>query len=217
MQLITLYTANFHGAFAHGLVRDIRVRWALEEAGFPYETRVLSREALTAPEYRAINPLATVPALVDDGLALFESAAIVLFLGDQSETLLPRDRVGKARTTAWICAAVSTIESVVDALCRIDHFPINREADQTIRPRVEQVVCMRLELLSEALQGKDYLEDRFTGADIMMRSVLDMLRHTDLVSRYSALSGYMARCALRPAFQRAMSGHLAAYQKSEPA
>jgi len=213
----TLYTVNFHDAFAHGLVRDIRVRWALEEAGLPYETRILSREELTAPQYRAINPLAKIPALVDGDLALFESAAIVLYLGDQSEALLPQDRVGRARATMWICAAVSTIESAVDALCRIDHFPIDREADQAIRPRVEQVLCMRLERLSEALEGKNYLEDRFTGADILMRSVLDMLRHTDLVARYSALSDYMARCALRPAFQRAMSAHLAAYRRIEPA
>jgi glutathione S-transferase len=209
--MITLYTVNFFGAFAHGLVRDIRVRWALEEAGLPYETRVLSREDVTAPKFRRISPLAKVPAIVDDDLALFESSAIVLHLGERSETVMPRDRIGRARTTAWICAAVSTVESTVDALCRIDHFPINREADQTIRPRVEQVVCMRLERLSEALEGREYLEGRFTGADVLMRSVLDMLRHTDLVSRYPVLSAYMARCASRPSFQRAMRDHLAAY------
>jgi glutathione S-transferase len=214
--MIILYACNFHGAFAHGLVRDIRVRWALEEAGLRYETHVLGREEAAAPAYRNIHPFAKFPALVDDDVVIFESAAIVLYLGEKSEALLPRDKIGKARTAAWICAAATTVEGVVDTLNRIDHFPINREADQAIRPRTEQVLRMRLDCVSEALGNKEYLENRFTGADIMMRSVLDMLRHTDIVAQFPVLSAYMARCAARPAFQRAMGDHLSAY-KTEPA
>jgi glutathione S-transferase len=210
--VITLYACNFHGAFAHGVVRDIRVRWALEEAGLRYETRVLGREEAAAPAYRDIHPFAKFPALVDDDVVMFESAAIVLYLGEKSEVLLPRDKIGKARTTAWVCAAATTVEGIVDVINRIDHFPINREADHAIRPRTEQVLRMRLDRVSEALENKEYLESRFTGADIMMRSVLDMLRHTNIVAQFPVLSAYMARCAARPAFQRAMEDHLSAYQ-----
>jgi glutathione S-transferase len=216
MPMITLYACNFHGAFAHGIVRDIRVRWALEEAGLHYETRVLGREQTAAPEYRHIHPFAKFPALVDDDVVMFESAAIVLYLGERSEVLLPRDKIGKARATAWICAAATTVEGVVDALNRIDHFPIDREADQAIRPRTEQVLRTRLDCVSKALENNEYLESQFTGADIMMRSVLDMLRHTDIVAQFPVLRAYMARCAARPAFQRAMGDHLSAY-RTEPA
>lgn len=212
--MITLYACNFHGVFAHGTVRDIRARWALEEAGLPYETRLVSREGLGSAEYRAIHPFGKIPAIVEeDGLAIFESAAIILHLGERSEVLLPRDRAGKAQATAWICATATTLEWTVGTLGRIDFFPIDRDADQKIRPMTEKVVQMRLSALNEALEGKDYLVGRFTGADIMMRSVLDMLRHTPLVADYPVLSAYMARCADRPAFQRAMRDHLAAYPK----
>jgi len=210
--VITLYACNFHGAFAHGLVRDIRVRWALEEAHLPYEARVLGRTEASAPEYRKIHPFAKFPALVEDDLVMFESAAMMIYLGEKSEVLLPRDRVGKARAISWICAAATTIEGVVDAINRIDHFPIDPQADRAIRPRTEQVLRTRLECVSQALESKEYLEDRFSGADIMMRSVLDMLRHTDIVAQFPVLNSYMARCAVRPAFQRAMRDHLLAYQ-----
>ncbi len=212
--MITLYACNFHPAFAHGTVRDIRARWALEEAGLPYETRLVSREGLGTPEYRAIHPFGKIPAIVEeDGLVIFESAAILLHLGERSEILLPRDRGGKGRTTAWICAAATTLEWTVSTLGRIDFFTIDRDADLAIRPATVKVVQMRLAALNDALGKKDYLVERFTGADIMMRSVLDMLSHTDLASQFPALSAYMERCAARPAFQRAMRDHLAAYQE----
>jgi len=215
--MITLYACNFHGAFAHGRVRDIRARWALEEAGLAYETRMVSREGLASPEYRAIHPFGKIPAMVDeDGLTVFESAAIVLHLGERSEVLMPHDRAARARVTSWICAAATTLEWTVGTLGRIDFFPIDRSADQTIRPMTQKVVELRLAALNDALWDKDYLESRFTGADIIMRSVLDMLSHTELVAQYPALTAYMARCAARPAFERAMRDHLAAYQ-TEPA
>lgn len=211
--MITLYACNFHPPFAHGTVRDIRVRWALEEAGLAYQTRMVSREELATPEYRAIHPFGKIPAIMEeDGLVIFESAAIVLHLGERSEVLVPRDRAGRAHTIAWICAAATTLESTVSTLGRIDFFPIDREADQKIRPMTEKVVQMRLSALSDALEGKEYLVDRFTGADVMMRSVLDMLSHTELVSEFPILSAYMARCAERPAFQKAMRDHLAGYE-----
>lgn len=195
--MITLYACNFHPLFAHGTVRDIRARWALEEAGLPYETQMVSREGLATPEYRAIHPFGKIPAIVDeDGLVIFESAAIILYLGERSEVLLPRGHAEKMRATAWICAAATTLESPVATLGRIDFFTIDRDADMTIRPATEKVVQMRLDALSDTLGDKEYLTDRFTGADIMTRCVLGMLSHTDLVAAYPNLTAYMARCAI---------------------
>lgn len=210
--MITLYACNFHPPFAHGTVRDIRARWALEEAGLAYETRMVSREGLAGADYRAIHPYGKIPAIVDEeGLVIFESAAILLYLGERSETLMPGDRAGRIHATAWICAGATTLESPIATLGRIDFFTIDREADMAIRPATEIVVKMRLQALSDALAGREYLLGRFTAADIMTRCVLDMLSHTDLIADYPNLAAYMIRCADRPALQRAMRDHLAAY------
>lgn len=215
--MLTLFACNFHPQFAQGTVRDIRARWALEEAGVAYQTRLVSRDELSTPAYRAVHPFGKIPAIADeDGLMIFESAAIIIYLGERSEVLLPRDSAGKARTIAWICAGATTLEWPVSTLGRIDFFTIDREADLKIRPMTEKVVEMRLAALNDALGDREYLEGRFTGADIMVRSVLDMLSHTGLVGRFPALSSYMTRCAGRPAFRKAMEDHLAAY-RPEPA
>lgn len=210
--MIVLHTGNFHAPFAQGLVRDIRVRWALEEAGIPYETRLLSREDTCRPEYRALQPFGKIPAIEDDGLTLFESAAIVLYLGERSETLLPADRIGKARATAWVLAAVNTVEPAVEHLCHIDLFPSHPKEEQIIRPTVEQKLMAKLAPVVAWLEGKEYLEGRFTAADIIMASSLKLMRHTDIVAQHPVLSAYVQRCEARPAYQRALRDHLAAYE-----
>src|ERR1700741_4262002 len=99
--------------FAKGLVRDMRVRWALEEAGLPYTTRLLEQGDQDKPDYRALQPFGQVPILEEDGLVLFESGAIVLHIGERSEMLLPKDAGGRARATQWLIAALNSIEPYV--------------------------------------------------------------------------------------------------------
>lgn len=213
--MIVLHTGNFHAPFAQGLVRDIRVRWALEEAGIPYETRLMSREDTYAPAYRTLQPFGKIPVLEDDGLVLFESAAIILYLGERSDTLLPACRIGKARATAWVIAAVNTVEPAIEHLCHIDLFPSHPKEEQVIRPTVEQTVRGKLAPVVSWLKGKDYLEGRFTAADIVMASSLKLMRHTNLIAQHPVLNNYMERCETRPAYQRALHDHLAAYGQPE--
>jgi glutathione S-transferase len=203
--------------FAQGLARDFRVRWALEEAGLPYEERLIGPEDQTTESYRALQPFGQIPAIEHDGLPLFESGAIVLHIAQQSEVLMPPDPAGRARVTCWAFAALNSIEPRVQALGEIDLFHADAEWAKQRRPAVEQAVKTRLAALAARFNGRDYLEDRFTAADILMTTVLRALRHTDLVAQISELEAYRLRCEARPAFQKAMADHLAPSAKNAPA
>jgi glutathione S-transferase len=197
--------------FAQGLVRDFRVRWALEEAGIPYEERLLGREDLATESYRALQPFSQVPAIEDDGFPMFESGAIVLYIAEQSEVLMPLDPKGRARVTCWAFAALNSIEPRVQPLADIDLFHADAEWAKQRRPAVEQQAKARLTLLAARFNGRDYLEDRFTAADILMTTVLRALRHTDMLAQIPPLDAYRLRCEARPAFQRAMQRQMAPF------
>jgi glutathione S-transferase len=203
--------------FAQGLARDFRVRWALEEAGLPYEERLIGPEDQTTESYRALQPFGQIPAIEDDGLPLFESGAIVLHIAQRSEALMPSDPAGRARVTCWAFAALNSIEPRVQALAEIDLFHADAEWAKARRPAVEQVAKARLTALAARFNGRDYLEDRFTAADILMTTVLRALRHTDLLAQFPPLEAYRQRCEARPAFQKAMADHLAPFAKHAPA
>jgi glutathione S-transferase len=202
--------------FAQGLARDFRVRWALEEAGLPYEERLIGPEDQTTESYRALQPFGQIPAIEEDGLPLFESGAIVLHIAQRSDALMPSDSAGRARVTCWAFAALNSIEPRVQALTEIDLFHADAEWAKLRRPAVEQAVKTRLAALAARFNGRDYLEDRFTAADILMTTVLRLLRHTDLLAQIPPLDAYRQRCEARPAFQKAMADHLAPSAKNAP-
>ena len=203
--------------FAQGLARDFRVRWALEEAGLPYEERLIGPEDQSSESYRELQPFGQIPAIEDGELPLFESGAIVLHIAERSEALMPPDPAGRARVTCWAFAALNSIEPRVQALTEIDLFHADAEWAKLRRPAVEQAAKARLALLAARFNGRDYLEDRFTAADILMTSVLRFIRHTDLVAQIPPLEAYRLRCEARPAFQKAMAAHLAPFAKHAPA
>lgn len=203
--------------FAQGVARDFRVRWALEEAGLPYEESLLGREDLATESYRALQPFGQVPAIEDDGFALFESGAIVLYIAQQSEALMPSDPKGRARVTCWAFAALNSIEPRVQSLTEIDLFHADAEWAKLRRPALEEAVKARLTMLAARFNGRDYLEDRFTAADILMTTVLRFLRHTDLLAQIPPLEAYRLRCEARPAFQKAMARHMEPFAKHAPA
>jgi glutathione S-transferase len=118
--MITISAFNWVPEFAQGQVRDLRARWALEEAGLPYKTRLLQLGDQEKPDYRALQPFGQVPILEEDGLVLFESGAIVLHIGERSEMLLPKDASGRARATQWLIAALNSIEPFVMNIAVID-------------------------------------------------------------------------------------------------
>jgi glutathione S-transferase len=202
--------------FAQGLARDFRVRWALEEAGLPYEERLIGPEDQSTDAYRALQPFGQIPAIEEDGLPLFESGAIVLHIAERSDALMPADPAGRARVLCWAFAALNSIEPRVSALAEIDLFHADAEWGRLRRPAAEQNVKARLTALAARFNGRDYLEDRFTAADILMVTVLRNLRHTDVLAQFPVLEAYRQRCEARPAFQKAMADHLAPSAKNAP-
>ena len=210
--MITITAFKWVPDFARGLVRDLRVRWALEEAGLPYREKLIGPEDQASADYRALQPFGQVPAFEEDGLWLFESGAIVLHVGARSPALMPSDDVGRARATTWVFAAINSIEPRVAQLAELDLFAVGQEWAKARRPEVETFVKRRLGELAARLGERDYLEGHFTVGDLMMTTVLRILRHTDLVAAEPRLAAYQARCEARPAFRRALSAQLAAFE-----
>lgn len=200
--------------FARGLVRDLRVRWALEEAGLPYETRLLGPEDQVSKTYRALQPFGQVPAYEADGLSLFESGAIVLHIAEKSEALMPRDDKGRLRAMTWMFAAINSIEPHIANLTAIDLFYAKEDWAKQRRSGALQLAQTRLNALADWLDGRDYLEDRFTAGDLLMTTVLRIPRHCDLLAQIPVLESYRLRCESRPAFKRALAAHMADF--SEP-
>ena len=198
-------------------MRELRVRWALEEAGLPYDELLIGREDLGTEGYRALQPFGQVPAYGEDDLVLFESGAIVLHVAERSPVLMPPDPAGRARVSCWTFAALNSIEPALQGLAELDLFHEGEDWVAQARPAALEFAQKRLTLLSEWLDGRDYLEGRFTAADLMMTTVLRIPRHTDLVQRTPGLGAYVERCEARPAFQRALAGQLGDFLETRPA
>lgn len=217
MSAITVTTFKWVPPFAQGLVRDLRVRWALEEAGLSYREKLLEPNEQNTPAYRALQPFGQVPVYEQDGLVMFESGAILMHIAEQSPTLLPADAAGRARVRTWMFAALNSVEPHVQNLVTIDLFNAKEEWAQTRRPAAEKFALARLDGVAASLEGRDYLVDRFTVADLLMTTVLRFLRHTELVDRHPVLGPYKARCEARPAFQRALDAQMGNFVKYAPA
>jgi glutathione S-transferase len=200
--------------FAQGLVRDIRVRWALEETGQAYSERVIGPEDQKSETYRRLQPFGQVPAYEEGDLVLFESAAIVHHVAQRSEALMPADPAGRARVTAWMFAAMNTIEPHIQNLGAIDLFYAKEDWAKARRPGAVEAVQTRLKDLAAYLGERSFLEGRFTAADLLMTTVLRMLRHTDIVAQIPVLEKYRLRCEARPAFQKALAAQMAVFERN---
>lgn len=202
--------------FAQGLVRDLRVRWALEEAGVPYEVRLIGPDDQRSASYLAEQPFGQVPVYEEDGLVLFESGAIVHHIAQRSEALLPPDAHGRARATTWMFAALNSVEPAIMNLVEVDVFHAGAEWAKPRRPAVMAFLEGRLASLSRWLEGREYLEDRFTAGDLLMTTVLRMLRHADVLRAWPVLDAYLARGEARPAFQRALAAQMKPFAEHAP-
>jgi glutathione S-transferase len=214
--MITISAYRWVPDFAQGLVKDLRVRWALEEAGLSYETRLIGPEDQGSAAYRALQPFGQVPTLEEDGLKLFESGAIVLHIAGRSEALMPADAAGRARTAVWVLAALNSLEPAVDQLGDT-HRDAGEDWAKQRRAPCEAQMRKRLGELQTWLGDKAFLEGRFTAGDLMMTTVLRNLRQTTLLDEFPALVAYKARGEARPAFQRALAAHMAPFQAHEAA
>ena len=217
MPHIRLTTFRWVPHFAQGLVKDLRVRWALEEAGLAYQEKLLNVGEQNSPVHRALQPFGQVPVYEEDGLTLFESGAIVMHIGQRCPTLLPNDPAKRARAITWMFAAMNSVEPAVQDLTSIDLFFANEEWAKLRRVGAEKHAQLRLDGIAAWLRGRDYLEGEFTAGDLLMVTVLRILRHTDLVKNMPVLAAYQARCEARPTFQRALSAQLAPFEKYAPA
>jgi glutathione S-transferase len=213
--MITLTTYKWVPDFAQPLMRAFRVRWALEELDLPYEVRhVELGPPQRSPEHLARQPFAQAPAIEEDGLVLFESGAIALYIGEKGEALLPKDRIARARATAWVFAALNSMEFGIMQLVLIDVFHKGEAWTVERRPQVIAFLKNRLDLLARALGEKDYLESRFTVGDLMMADVLRILGQGDMLDEYPTLKAYKERCEKRPAFKRAMKAQMEGFAKA---
>lgn len=211
--MITISAFEWVPDFAQGQVRDLRARWALEEAGLPYNSRLLAMGDQDKPEYRALQPFGQVPVFEENGFVLFESGAIVLHIGERSETLLPKDQQARARATQWLIAALNSIEPWVMQVALIDLFYAKEEWAKLRRPGAVEFALKRLAGLAAALGDKPYLDgDRFTAGDLMMATVLRIM--PELTDNEPRLTAYVERCTSRPAFKRALDAQLGDFKQA---
>lgn len=194
-----------------GLARDMRVRWALEEVGEPYEVRPLSFRAMKEPAYLARQPFGQIPTYEEGDLTLFESGAIVLHIAERHAGLLPTDANARARATAWMFAAVSTMEPpIVDRETARYWEQTETWYEQRLR-MVDERIRKRLGELSTRLADSDWLDGGFSAGDLQMVSVLLRLKGSGLLEEFANLSAYVARGEARPAYRRAFDAQLAAF------
>ena len=202
--------------FARGYVRDIRVRWALEESGVDYAVRKIPAIGERPADYFAEQPWGQVPSYRDDEVQLFESGAIVLHIGRRFGILLPQDEVGRARATAWAIAALNSVEPSVMQLPLIDIFHKGEAWTKERRPQVVEMIAKRLDRLAEWLGDSDWLEGGFGAGDLLMADVLRGIGEPELLARRPNLQSYVQRATARPAFKRAMAAQLADFAENPP-
>ena len=202
----------------HGLVRDLRVRWALEEAGWPYRENIVDRKDQASAAYRELQPFGQVPAADCDGLKLFESGAIVHYIAERSATLMPPDAEGRARVTSWMFGALNSIEPPIMMLNVLDmiYQGPKDQGYEGLRAWVAGWVEARLDVLAGVLEGNEYVLGAFSAADILLTTVLRILRDTDFVEKRAVLAAYQRRCEARPAFRTALRDHLDNFARHAP-
>ena len=200
-----------------GLARDMRVRWALEEVGQPYDVRLLSFSEMKEPAHHMLHPFGQIPTYEEGDLTLFESGAIVFHIAERHAGLLPDDANARARAIAWMFAALNTVEPpIVDRSMAmlLEHEKSWYEERLAI---LEDRVRVRLGELSSRLGDADWLDDAFSAGDLMMVMVLRRSEGMGIVEEYPNLSAYVARGEARPAYKRAFADQLAVFTGSPAA
>ena len=198
---------------AKGLVRDLRVRWALEEARLAYRARLLEQGDQNQPAYRALQPFGQVPIFEENGVVLFESGAIVLHIAERSEALLPKESAARARAVQWLIAALNSVEPAVWNVFVIDNIHTDQEWARLRRPGAVELMNKKLDALAARLGDKAFLDgEHFSAGDLMMTTVLRF--HPDTSQLDPRLVAYLKRCTSRPAFARALDAQLADFRSA---
>jgi glutathione S-transferase len=203
--------------FARGFVRDIRARWAFEEAGQRYEVDLVDDVYVKSQAHRYFQPFGQIPTYRDGDVEIFESGAIVLHICETAGVLVPDDPAARIRATQWLIAALNSVEPWVMQLAVVDVFEADRDWSRSRRPKVVEDLHNRLKDLSDALGDKETLDGgAFTYGDLIMASVLGGLRGTGVLDDHPALAAYVSRGEARPAHVKAMADHLATFEDAKP-
>jgi glutathione S-transferase len=200
---------------AQGLVKDLRVRWALEEAGLDYRVRLIGLERPAG--YLGDQPFNQVPCFRDQSVQIFESGAILQYIGEKSEVLLPRDPQGKYRAIQWTYAAVSSVEPFVQIRTLLNVVWADQDWAEPSKPTFDQYARLRLRQVADWIGDKQWLEgERFTIGDLMMITVLRIADRGRLLTEFPTLTAYVRRGEARPAFQQALADQLAVFAANQP-
>jgi len=194
-----------------GLARDMRVRWALEEVGQPYDVRLVSFKEMKEPAYRRLHPFGQIPTYAEGDLTLFESGAIVFHIAERHVGLLPEDANARARAIAWMFAALNTVEPPIVERSMAMILEKDKSWHQERLAILEDRVRVRLGELSSRLGEADWLQGAFSAGDLLMVTVLRRLDGSGEVEKFPNLSGYVARGEARPAYKRAFDAQLAVF------
>lgn len=209
--MITMYGFGKVTPQVIGITRDLRVLWALEECELTHQVHGLDDVAgeLHSAEYLAINPFGKVPAIDHDGVIIFESGAIVIYLAEYSGRLLPLSKPECTKALQWTFAALDTVEPPMTQIAVIDLFEADAEWAKLRRPTLVAMAKECLEVLEEVLTGKHYLlGDQFTYPDILMVAALSQVQHTDLLNMFPNVFSYFMRCRDRPAWQKCLDAYI---------
>ena len=198
-----------------GLARDMRVRWALEEVGQPYDVRLLSFAEMKAPAHLGLHPFGQIPTWEEGDLALFESGAIILHIAERHAGLLPDDANGRARAIGWMFAALNTVEPPIVERSMATIVEREQSWYEARMPMLDERVRVRLGQLSRRLGDADWLDGGFSAGDLLMVTVLRRLDGSGHVEKFPNLAAYIARGEARPAYRRAFDDQLAVFAESQ--
>jgi glutathione S-transferase len=195
-----------------GLARDMRVRWALEEVGQPYEVRLVSFETMKQRAHRARNPFGQIPTYEEGDLVLFESGAILLHIAGRHAGLLPTDANARARAAMWMFAALNTVEPPIFDRSLVNILERDKPWFEQRLEALDRIIRVRLGDLSAHLGAADWLDGAFSAADILMVTVLRRLQGSGILEEYPNIAAYVARGEARPAYKRAFDAQLAVFK-----
>lgn len=215
--MIQITTFKWVPPFVQGYVKDLSVRWALEEIGLPYELKLITREDQSSSAYRQHQPFGQVPVYQEGELSLFESGGILLHIGEKSEVLLPTETKARSRARSWVIAALNSVEPFTQNYNQTAAASEKETWAQERRPTVESALKNRLGSLNTWLMGKEYLEGRFSIGDIMMVQILRNVADASFFSEFPNLVRYLTLCESRPAFQKALAAQMKTFADNAPA
>ena len=195
----------------NGLARDMRLRWALEEVGQPYEVRLLSFKAMKEPAHLALQPFGQIPTYEEGDLALFESGAIVLHIAERHPGLLPSDPNARVRAIMWMFAALNTLGPPIFDRSLVRILERDKPWYEERLSALDEIIRKRLDGLANHLGEADWLDGAFSAGDLLMVTVLRRLQGSGMLEERPNLAAYIARAEARPAYRRAFAAQLAVF------